>query len=323
VLPPALSYAVREIRENADDRHWWRQRVAANVAGPILSRMYRRPEVDVMDREWDNLFILDACRADMFEETVEIESFDTYESVHSRGCSSPEWVRENFAGREYPDTVYVTANPFVSKIAPETFHAIENVWLSTHETTAEQLAGAEGLTQLGVEGVTTIFAEDLNAAAKAAHAAYPNKRLIVHYLQPHAPCVGNPDGSRKDADEIDPEVSPGEAMKTGRVSRSRVWAAYVDNLQYVCHHADELAEELGGRTVYTADHGELFGEWLWPVPMRGYAHPSGLRHPRLTEVPWAVRTLGERRRIVPGTVGSHEADEAYLDDRLRDLGYRV
>jgi hypothetical protein len=232
-------------------------------------------------------------------------------------------MRKNFAGGSYGDTVYVTANPWISKVAPDAFHEIVNIWVDEREFEETDLRGAVELKDLGVSPGSTITPDQVNDVVRDVHERYPDKRLIVHYFQPHAPCIGRPDGSKKDDSEIDIDLHPGTTLKNGVVSHDAVWEAYVDNTEYVFHHAEQLAEELGGRTVVTADHGEMFGEWLWPFPMRGYAHPSGLRHPKLVTVPWAVLEHGERREIRRGSTTATEVDDDQVDKRLRDLGYKV
>ncbi|MFD1571408.1 hypothetical protein [Halorubrum laminariae] len=257
----------------------------------------------------------------MFEEAYDASRFDEYESVHSIGCSSPEWMRNTFEGKEFPDTVYVTANPWISKIAPDSFHHVENLWLRDYDAAQEDLAEASVLEEAGLGDIPTIYPDMLSKAARDLQEEYPNKRMIVHYFQPHAPCVGNPDGSRKE--KILDEMHPGDDLKDGNVTRDEVWQAYIDNLKYAFYYAEKLSRDLGGRSVFTADHGELFGEWLWPFPIRGYAHPDGVRHPKLTEVPWAVVEHGDRRTITAGSTSHHEADEDVVNDRLESLGYKV
>lgn len=315
-------YGVSEINEHKGDLHWWRQRVASRIAGPALGVIHGNEGIDYMERDWDNLLVLDACRADLFEEAFATNRFHEYERVHSPGCSSPEWMAETFDDRQYPDTIYVTANPWISKVAPDSFHDVVNLWVEEGDLSEDEIRGADGaIEDVGVSGGITIHPDTLSDAARRIHRENLDKRLIVHYFQPHAPVVGNPDGSR--CEEIRDELHPGDDLREGNVTRAEVWEGYLDNLEYAFTHAEALADDLGGRTVFTADHGELFGEWLWPFPIRGYAHPNGVRHPRLTEVPWAVKEVGDRRDVVAGDIEHHDADEDVVDERLRDLGYTV
>ena len=318
-----LQYAVTEIQKHYDDTDWWHQRLQSRVAGPVLGRIHGRDGIDIMNEDWDNLLVLDALRADMFEETISTDQFDEYRAVTSKGSSSPEWMRENFQGESYGDTVYVTANPWISKVAPDAFHDIINVWVQERDVEETELRDAVTLKDLGVAPGKTITPDQVNEVVRDVVDTYPDKRLVVHYFQPHAPCIGRPDGTEKEDTEINIDLHPGSTLKNGVVEHDEVWKAYTDNTEYVYHYAKRLAQDIDGKTVFTADHGEMFGEWLWPFPIRGYAHPTGLRHPKLVTVPWAVLDDGERRDVTDEGVKAHVADDAEIDERLRDLGYKV
>lgn len=331
VLKELAEYVLSEIESNYDDPFWWQQRFKSRIVGPLLGEIHRTKNgVAVLDEDWDNLFILDACRADMFKETIDLNEFDSYRQVISAGASSPEWMRENFLGREMGDTVYITANPWISKIAPDSFHEIVNIWFREYEVEQDDLANATSLGDIEKnldqpnlpEGITTITAHKVNEVVREVSEIYDDKRIIVHYFQPHAPCIGNSEGCLKSPESIDSRVVPGPPLKSGEITREEVWGAYQDNLRYAYHHAIELAEELGGKTVVSSDHGELFGEYLWPFPVRGYGHPSGLRHPNLMTVPWAVLN-GERRKIIDDGTSFEQQDMEEVNQRLRDLGYKV
>ena len=57
------------------------------------------PGIDVMDQDWDNLIILDACRYDYFKKQIEIEG--ELEPVTSKGAHSSEFIQKNFFGEKY------------------------------------------------------------------------------------------------------------------------------------------------------------------------------------------------------------------------------
>ncbi|MDZ7731078.1 MAG: hypothetical protein U5K37_09365 [Natrialbaceae archaeon] len=59
--------------------------------------------IDVMEQDWDNLILLDACRYDAFEAQSAIDG--NLKPVLSRGGASWEFMQANFAGRELHDTV--------------------------------------------------------------------------------------------------------------------------------------------------------------------------------------------------------------------------
>lgn len=316
-----IKYAFDEVSEHYQDTYWWRQRLEHRLVGPLQSHIRNHEGVDVMKEDWDNLLVIDACRTDLFEETVDIEQFDDYWVVESKGSATPEWMEENFAGREFGDTVYVSGNPWVSKKAPNSFHEIINVWIDEYDLAREDLKDAEGLDELGLTFGATIAASRVNKSALEAAKKYPNKRIIVHYFQPHAPYVGKSNGELKDFEEIR-EIHPGKPLKEGKFTREEVWSEYKENMQYVMHHVRDLMEELNGKTVVTSDHGEMFGERLFPIPIRGYAHPIGLRSPELIEVPWAIDG-GNRRRITSEGTSKTSVEDKDIDERLQDLGYRT
>ena len=313
-------YALDQIRRHWRDVDWWHTRIVSRLVGPALGAIHPLEGIDYMARDWDNLLILDACRADMFEETIGTEQFASYERVVSPGSSSPEWMEATFAGREFPDTVYLSGNPWIAKTASSTFHDLVNIWVDDFGVDESELEDNIVLGEVESADHGTVHPDTMNEAARRIHEQYPDKRLIVHYFQPHAPVCGNADGTRRD--EVNDDLHPG-AIREGKVTREEVWEAYEENLQYVYHYASKLAEDLGGRSVFTADHGELFGEWMRPFPIRGYMHPSRVRHPDLVTVPWAVTEHGPRREITAGSVTTVESDEAVVDERLRDLGYKV
>lgn len=315
------SYALSEIATHYHDRHWWRERILDYIVSPVLATIHGRDGVSVADCDWDNLLILDACRADMFESVVDTTWFDTFDTVRSQGSSSPDWIVANFADRELGDTIYVTANPWVAQEAPSSFHEIVNVWSDEQSGRPDLDADELAKRDLATSSSATVTAQQLNDAVKRVATEYPNKRYIVHYFQPHAPCIGNPDGSVKSEDELNLLLHPGKPLYEGRIDRESVWTAYEDNLAYVVRHAKSLADELGGKSVFTADHGELFGDWLWPFPVRGYAHPRNLRHPALVTVPWTEKTIGPRRRIQEGVVTESETESKAVTKQLKKLGY--
>lgn len=270
------------------DWHWVRDRVIAPyLVGPVTRLNPNWPGYDeavhVMAEDWDVLVILDGCRADIFKDVIDIDEFDAYERVVSLGSHSSEWVRRNFHGRSHGDTVYVSANPHTNLLAHDVFHDIVELWDTDYD-----------------EDLGTVHPERVLAAAKEAAERYPDKRLIVHFMQPHGPLIGS--------DESPPFTSD-EAY----------WRAYADTLEYAYPYARAVADEVTGRTVITADHGQInYGGVLRHLGLK--SHKPNLRLPGLVEVPWAV--VDDERRAV--TVGETEARvQENVDDRLRDLGYKV
>lgn len=285
--------------------------------GRELNRLYYRRlyrdefnarGVDLFGEDWDNLLLLDACRYDDFAALHDLPG--TLESRVSRGSHTVEWLRGNFAGRELLDTVYVTASPqFHVKGVDTQFHAVDNVW------------DGDGWD----EAAGTVRPETMVERALAAAERYPDKRLLVHFIQPHYPFIEDPElfgGSLTDSET--PDIWALLMHGDSDLTAEEVRAAYRRNLTAVLPAVRTLLEQLEGLTVVTADHGNMFGERATPVPVREWGHPPGIYTEQLVKVPWLTYANG-RRTIVSErpTEESAPADGvgADVEDRLRHLGY--
>ncbi|OYR42853.1 hypothetical protein [Halorubrum sp. Hd13] len=274
--------------------------------------------IDVFDEDWDTLVVLDACRYDMFEEMNHIEGELT--ARESKGSSTSEWLRTNVDGRDLRDTVYVTANPQLERNRENwdvDFHEVINVWLD------------EGWD----EDTGTVLADTMTETAITAHEQFPQKRIVVHYMQPHYPFVSSDTEFDKEhlaSIESGEDEATGEnvwAQKfTGELdqTRSELWDVYTANLEYVLKHVEDLLTEILGKTVITSDHGNYVGEHASPIPIREYGHPRGLYEEPVTRIPWLEVVQGERRQIRTGVTNeiSKEIDTDRVTERLKDLGYR-
>jgi hypothetical protein len=284
--------------------------VEFNIA--YYRRTHSERGVHVIEEDWDNLIILDACRFDMFEEQNCISGDLQYR--RSLGSESWEFLRANFVGEKFHDTIYVTANPHSPKLPDGTFHAVIN--LLDDGWNAEQ---------------RTVLPETVVEATRRAAEQYPNKRLIVHFMQPHFPFIGAI-GQRLEhggieepsaKDDGDSKRHVWGSLGHGRIQKAHVWEAYRENLDIVLTHVEALLESLPGKSVVTSDHGNLVGERTSPLPVRGYGHPRGLDAPELRTVPWLVVNGADRRSIATEPpVGETSPDERVVEDRLEALGYR-
>lgn len=252
---------------------------------------------DLMEQDWDTAIILDACRFDYFQEENPFTVGELSKKT-APGGASQEFIREMFLGRELHDTVCVTGNPFVSLLEPGTFHdlIVDDAW-----DIGNSQAPPDKVTETAIE----------------AHDTYPNKRIIVHYMQPHFPIH-------------DPEyefVNQGVSWRHGQfwpvsVTRQEVRDGYRANLRYVLSHVEDLVSEISGKTIVTADHGELLGERSQPIPLRTYNHHEGLYVPELLDVPWLELNSEERRETKSESPkDNQEISEDSRKDRLEALGY--
>jgi len=313
--------ALAALRRNWLDRHWYAWAFNNVVARRVYRDWLPNDGEYVVERDWDSLLILDGCRFDLFEE-VYADGFDRrldgdLEQITSRGSASTEFLEENFGGRELRETVYVTANPFVYTLLDGQFHSVDHVWMDGWD-----------------DEIETVRPETMVERAIAAHETYPDKRLVVHFMQPHYPFVGGfrlPEDRgymgaiAKSLDADEPEVElVWERLRRGELAEADVWRAYRDNLRLVLGAVCELVETIDGKHVITADHGNAFGERLTPFPTRVYGHDDYLHIPALVEVPWLELDAEERREITDGErrTTEREYEGESVEERLAALGYR-
>jgi len=270
---------------------------------------YNPAAINIFDEDWDNLLLLDACRYDLFTDVVDLSG--ELSAVESKGTNTIQFLKGNLTGRDLLDTVYVTANPQFQKIRDELnceFHAVVDVWHDDWD-----------------ESVQTVRPETTAVAAREAAETYSNKRLFVHFNQPHVPFIGDEGSEVFDIEEIIDHPLPfwhQPMAGAWDASDEDIRDAYRENLRSVLPHVEMLLEELEGKTVVTSDHGNMIGERGGPIPIREYGHPRWIYADELVTVPWLV-CESERRKIVneePGDASTQESRK--IAQRLDALGYK-
>jgi len=311
-LTDVVRNVLYRVRNRYLDRRWRHDFIQNRINVPshdIYRSLHGRRGFRIGPADWDNLVVLDACRADAFEEIVELDRFDSYRTVWSLGSATVEWTRENFSKEQYGDIVYVTANPYTTVTVNDAFHDIVEIWRTEYD-----------------ESLQTVPAPAVEQATREIRDEYPNKRIIVHLMQPHIPFIGAesysfdgwtpPHRGGRDAHSVF------HALSAGSYSVDDAWEAYLENVEYVMNTVTSLLSNLNGKTVVTSDHGNLFGERTPPVPIRGYGHITGLINEKLRRVPWAVHEVDGRPQIIDdGARRVDVADTSEAKQRLRELGY--
>lgn len=307
---------IEEILRNFWSPNWW-QSSAIPYAGRHMAKQYwdLRGRHDLMDADWDNLLLLDGCRFDMFQEHNSIDG--TLSKVISVGSATPEFLQETISGRNFYDTVYVTANPQYRALGIEgAFHATIDVWDDGWDS------------ELG-----TVRPETMAEATANAHDRYPDKRILAHFMQPHYPFIGveaerigahsgytktrdlvlNGDGNRDTA-------TVWQRLDAGEIAVEDVRAAYIDNLAVALPHIEELVESVDGKTIVTSDHGNLIDEDVFYSPCRS-GHPNQVHTSSLIEVPWLEVSSDRRKSIIAESPEENLTPNEKVTDRLQDLGY--
>lgn len=280
-----------------------------------------------LDEEWDTLLILDACRYDVFSEENRIDG--RLESRYSIASNTATWLRRTFLGAELYDTVYVTSNPNGLKLENGVW-ADRPIFFKT--VSALDLWDAEH---------QTVLPEDVARRTLDAHEEHPDKRIISHFVQPHAPYLGEKAreiheriddtvaGWNLDRDFLDYDFEDVDTVLLDVFDRneydldeSDLREAYRETLAIALESVESLVDELDGRTVITADHGEMLGEKAVPFGREVFGHPGWLKTDELRRVPWLVRGDGPRRPVTPEEpVETAVEDDDVIAERLRALGY--
>lgn len=288
-------YYLRLLKEPVFRTHWYLNR-------KVLSR----DGVRLMEKDWDNLVILDGCRYDVFNEYATLQGSLTRRI--SRGSHTTEFLQRNFSEETYADTVYVSATPQLWANDLQTrFHASVPLWKLKWNPESNTVLPTDAI------DVALNYVEE-----------YPNKRIIVHLIQPHYPFIG-PTGQ-----EIAHRTVTGDGLITNDHSDRSIWdklrsgeikcevvrQAYVENLVLALPEVERFMSSVTGKTVVTSDHGNAFGR------LGIFGHPQRKFIADLVEVPWLVDSSGERRDICSGRVDrTTDMSQDGVETRLRDLGY--
>ena len=295
---------IRQVRKAARFPEAAKRKVAASVVRPFVSGSF--PSGSHIDVAWDNLIILDACRHDTFEK---YNPFDTpAKPVESNASHTAEFLERNFS-RNRHDTVYVTASPQVVGYESR-FHEVLHVWDQSWD-----------------DELRTVRPESVTEAALAAATEYPDKKLIVHYMQPHYPFIG-PTGRELGTHATytgglreREHLSVWELLSAGKVSKAAVETAYEENLELVLNSVTGIVEALDGKTVVTSDHGNLFHEKVSPIPLRLSGHPPNMPAENLIRVPLVELPFESRREITASPPHESDVESGDVESRVKDLGY--
>lgn len=311
-----LSGAVARLRDNWTDPSFWTDTVWPYVGLETARVWYNLRGVDgfsIWDEEWDTLVILDGCRYDLWVEENSLSG--TAEARHMPCSMTVEFIESQLGNGTYLDTVYVTGNPQLRRHCDATFHDVIHVWDDEWD-----------------EQHDTVPPDRMADRTIEAHEAYPDKRIVTHFMQPHYPFIGELGreiAAKRDRGQysVDGTHTTGNVwslLKYGELSRAETWDAYAENLRLALPQVQRVVDAVDGRVVVTSDHGNLLGERLWPIPVRAYGHPRGVYHEKLTHVPWFVCDGSARRRTVTEATESEtdRGDTAAVEDRLSALGYR-
>ena len=237
------------------------------------------------------LMVLDACRLDYFVKhmaTLSDAGISKTVPAASAGSCTREWFENTFV-EPMRDVVYISANPKLStKPLRDRLHRcfskVIEVWRFAWD-----------------EKLGTVRAGKVSEAVKIA-LRRGAKKVIAHYMQPHAPFVCdtwlNVLYDRSLMKGV--EVSAYELARINPVARKEFIRAYDQNVAYVMGEAAKLIRSLmrrqkALRVAITSDHGECLGRWIPLVHLRKEGVKTALRLRRRT---WKMRAWRALLRAV-------------------------
>ncbi|WP_256686323.1 sulfatase-like hydrolase/transferase [Halococcus qingdaonensis] len=284
----------------------------------------QKPRVtEFVDQDEFTLVILDSCRYDMFAAAYADFLGGDLSAVWSSGRWTGEYIHNMWD--RYHDLTYVNAAPVVSDFYFENRASGPNPEQYFREVIPVWEGGWD-------DDLGTTPAEEVTETALRVAADSDHPRLVVHYIQPHFPYVGDyrPDAleggyahirERADADGDRMTDQWIARVESGDLTNAEIRRAYKSNLEYVLSEVQRLIRALDCPIVVTADHGEHLGEG------GRYLHEESSKYTRT--VPWfrVESVVGESETNpldeVQRSDGENESsvDDDVVEERLADLGY--
>jgi hypothetical protein len=273
------------------------------------SRLNSKMAVNIYERDWDLLILLDCATIKMMREVKdEYEFLTEIGELMSVGTTSPEWMRNTFINNFYEEmknTMYITGNTSSEIYLEDSmFLHLEEVWKDGWE-----------------KEVGTIPAKEITDRAIFLSRRQDADRTILHYMQPHPPFVT---ASEIEAGDVTRQHETGEGMNLRELyfkaeyTRDELWDAHIENLRYVLDSVELLLSNVSAdRVVISADHGQAFGEkGVW-------GHPASAGVNQVRKVPWCVTAASDSGAYVPDRVLSKETNAEGLsrEKKLEHLGY--
>jgi hypothetical protein len=261
-----------------------------------------------LSKDWDNLIILDACRYDTFNQISDLTGDLRYK--YTKSSATYQFIRLNFKNRNYNDIVYISANNWYLKLRKEINSEIHS-FVDLQDCGKGVGLSDDGLTVVSPQSVTDIAIE------KAEQ--FPNKRIIVHYLQPHHPFIG-PVGRENFPHQSESLLN---VVRQSDASDRLLYDAYKENLKITLPEVQRLLNHLYGKSIVTADHGEMLGDRHDFFPIKDYGHHPGIHNDATTKVPWLINQSGDRKKTFEENPQKSRTDMNQVDETLRNLGYKI
>jgi hypothetical protein len=232
------------------------------------------------------------------------------------GSTSFEWLPLTFKDRYRPqisETAYVSGNPYLTPVFENKDHPPVEQPIPFGPTDynvvdPDDFLFLDEVRKYGVdEEYHCVLPRTMTDRAVDVARSLDPDRLIVHYMQPHEPHIGEEHGLGQ---------SVFVPLRKGEITRQEAWDSYLESLRLVLDELEVLLTNVDAeKVVITADHGEAFGEFGF------YAHQIGCPLPAVRNVPWIETTATDDGSYEPEIDPDATGHEESLEDHLADLGY--
>lgn len=245
--------------------------------------------------DWDILIVLDALRND-----VDIPCLKKYhrQTVNVDSTWTLEWLQKTWE-KYYNDILYISGNPYCNSKGPIS-ECMRQSYRCSFSGRNHFKKVYDAWETCFNEELNTINAQKLSNLAISVGAVNKEKKMIVHFLQPHRPYVAIKDEKKykprtKDGTNFSDEEMMNQYNKV--VSNGDTWFfndplykahknilfdVYKLNIVYVAPYVLAIIKYFKNKKIIvTSDHGEAFGE-------DGRWQHGGPSHPILNHVPWIV-----------------------------------
>lgn len=260
-------------------------------------------KIDILKEDWDFLVLLDACRFDYFNEVYR----NHFNEGNLKKAISPstwtmEWLNKIFEDKYYEDIIYVSPHPFINSQKEITFKdsfsdkrtfdgkkhffKVIDVWRGKTINVLDKI----------VHPIT------VNKAFHKTYLKYPDKRYIIHYIQPHRPYITIDDKVKIDYTFFERFLtmflSPVQIWELKKFlnrqssstledcyrkkGRQGIIEVYKNEIGLVLETLKMLVDSISGNWLITADHGERIANF-WRF--NSFEH-GGRRDREVIEVPW-------------------------------------
>jgi hypothetical protein len=285
---------------------------------------YDSEQMNIYERDWDLLIILDACRVDTIQEISDEYHFlpDSIPSITSVAGDSPKWLANTFNEEWISDinrTGYISANPHTRRVLGDTMDGL----FTEVGGPEDRLSDFEYFAPIWEtdwdEELETVPARAVTDHLIQFYRSQPSKRTIAHYMQPHFPSVPSPIGEGMDI-ENQAHWNSNDVwtlIKNGEIAVDEAYDSYVQNLRYVLDDIQLVLSNIDAENVIiTADHGNAFGEW------GEYGHGfSGIGSIR--NVPWIETSARDKNEYQPESKEILDDESPSVEEKLRALGYKA